>query len=75
MTEEMPLRLNTVQVGWRVKHFRPRRNGEFLHGTVVQKDYGDKWCGDKWCRVRWDGKKTTGLVMVECLIASEKAAD
>ena len=60
------LRLDHVKIGWRVKHFRPRKNGDYLHGTVVANDYKG------WCSVKWDRGSGASLVMIECLIASER---
>ncbi len=52
-------------------HFRQRRDGSFLHGTVTDTDPNGKWC-----YVRWDGNKPNyALVTVECLIASMSPAE
>ena len=59
------LRLYYVQVGWRVKHFLPRRNGLYLHGTVISLSPHDGWC-----EVLWDDRKKSP-VMVNCLMASD----
>jgi hypothetical protein len=63
----MDLSLNHVKVGWRVKHFRPRRDGSYVHGTVL-----DTHPGQKWCLVKWDGRPGEAMVMVECLVASDR---
>lgn len=57
------LRLTHVRPGWRVKHFRPRRNGEFVCGTVYEVS------DNRWCIVKWDGRPK-GMVMIDCLIAT-----
>jgi hypothetical protein len=62
------LRLNHVHVGWRVKHFRLRRNGEYCHGTVIGWDESLP----EWCLVKWDKPRGLSPVMLRCLLASEK---
>lgn len=61
------LPLTHVKVGLRVKHFRQRRDGSYLHGTVREIDQNKSWC-----TVQWD-KGRPGLVMIECLLPSDRA--
>ena len=64
----LALRLNHVRIGWRVRHFRSRKDGSYLHGTVT----GPSSIHPAWCKVLWDGKRKVTEVMIECLEASDK---